>query len=162
LGLTLAWEPKEPGIMARPPREPRVPVFGRPMVARTVLVSVLLVLGAWWIFRYEVDHGSSLDASRTAAINVFVVVEAFYLFICRSLTGPAWRTRLFTNPYLVVGVALQALGQLALTYVPAMNTLFETAPVGWDSWLRIVGVAAFVAVVVSAHKYVAVARARPV
>jgi cation-transporting ATPase F len=161
LGLTLAWEPKESGIMARPPRNPRAPLFGRPLVARTVVVSMLLVAGSWWVFRYEVDSGSSLDASRTAAVNVFVMVEAFYLFSCRSLTRPGWHAGLLSNPYLVGGVGLQAVGQLALTYVPGMNTLFQTAPIGWDSWLRIVLVAVVVSAVVALDKYLGAGRIRP-
>lgn len=160
LGLTLAWEPKEPGIMERPPRSPSEPLFGRPLLIRTVLVSTLLVLGSWWVYQYERDSGASLDSSRTAAVNVFVLAQAFYLFSCRSLTRPSWRIGLFANPYLVVGVALQALGQVALTYVPAMNTLFQTAPLDLDTWLRILGVAVLVAAVAALDKYRALARSR--
>lgn len=160
LGLTLAWEPKEPGIMARPPRSPQAPLFGRPLLVRTVLVSALLVLGSWWVYRFELDSGASLEASRTAAVNVFVMVQAFYLFSCRSLTRPGWQQGVFTNPYLVAGVTLQAVGQLALTYLPAMNTLFQTAPIGLDTWLRIVGVAVVIAAVAAVDKYRNLPRAR--
>ncbi|MRK01864.1 HAD-IC family P-type ATPase [Aeromicrobium sp. S22] len=159
LGLTLAWEPKEPGIMARPPRDPHAPIFGRPEAIRTVLVSLLLLAGSWWVYRSERDAGASIDASRTAAVNVFVMVEAFYLFSCRSLRRPGWTAGLFANPYLVAGVALQAVGQLGLTYVPAMNTLFQTAPIGWDSWLRILAVAVVVSAVVAVHKHLEIGRA---
>ena len=152
LGLMLAWEPKEAGIMQRPPRDPRQPLLTRPMVWRTALVSALLVVGSWWVFQYEQNAGSSLDVSRTAAVNLFVTVEAFYLFICRSLTGASWKVGLFTNKWLLVGVTVQVLGQLALTYVPAMNTLFQTAPLGWETWLRILGVAVLVTLVVSLDK----------
>ncbi|WP_207950107.1 HAD-IC family P-type ATPase [Nocardioides ochotonae] len=152
LGLMLAWEPKEPGIMDRPPRDPQQALLTGPMVWRTVLVSALLVVGSWWVFQYERDAGTSLDASRTAAINLFVTVQAFYLFVCRSLTGASWRVGLFTNKWLLVGVTVQALAQLALTYLPAMNTLFQTAPLGWETWLRILGVAVVITLVVSLDK----------
>ena len=152
LGLMLAWEPKEPGIMDRPPRDPQQALLTGPMVWRTVLVSALLVVGSWWVFQYERDAGTSLDASRTAAINLFVTVQAFYLFVCRSLTGASWRVGLFTNKWLLVGVTVQAIAQLALTYLPAMNTLFQTAPLGWETWLRILGVAVVVTLVVSLDK----------
>ncbi|NPC96573.1 HAD-IC family P-type ATPase [Nocardioides sp. zg-DK7169] len=152
LGLMLAWEPKEAGIMDRQPRDPRQPLLTRTMVLRTVLVSVLLVVGSWWVFQYERGAGASLDVSRTAAVNLFVTVEAFYLFICRSLTGPSWRVGLFTNRWLLVGVTVQAIGQAALTYVPAMNTLFQTAPLDWETWLRILGVAVVISLVVSLDK----------
>ena len=43
LGLMLAWEPKEPGIMQRPPRDPRRSLLTAPVVFRTLLVSAVLV-----------------------------------------------------------------------------------------------------------------------
>ncbi len=151
-GLMLAWEPKEPGIMERPPRDPQKSLLTGPVVFRTFLVSALLVIGSWWVFDFELSHGASLEASRTAAVNLFVTVEAFYLFSCRSLTRTVWRTGFFTNRRLLVGVAVQAVGQAALTYLPAMNTLFHTAPIGWQTWLRILLVAIVAAVVVAFDK----------
>ncbi|HEX6248452.1 MAG TPA: HAD-IC family P-type ATPase [Nocardioidaceae bacterium] len=153
LGLMLAWEPKEHGIMERPPRDPRQPLLTGPIVFRTLLVSALLVVGSWWVFDYELSLGASVEASRTAALNVFVVVEAFYLFSCRSLTEPVWRIGFFSNRWLLVGVTIQALGQLAITYLPAMNTLFQTAPIGWDTWGRILLVAAAASAVVAVDKH---------
>ena len=152
LGMTLAWEPKEPGVMTRPPRDPRKSLLTRALLLRTLLVSALLVTGAWWLFEYELDHGASLAASRTAAVNLFVMVEAFYLVGCRSLTASVRRIGLLSNPWLLIGLSVQALGQAALTYLPTMNRLFETAPIGADAWLRILAVAAATTLLVSADK----------
>ena len=55
-------------------------------MVRILLVSALLVAGSWWLFEWELASGASLAEARTAALNLFVVVEAFYLFSCRSLT----------------------------------------------------------------------------
>lgn len=85
-------------------------------------------------------------------MNVFVMVEAFYLFSCRSLTSSVWRIGFFTNKPLLIGVLVQALGQLAITYLPVMNTLFGTAPIGGETWLRILLVAVLATVVVSLDK----------
>jgi cation-transporting P-type ATPase F len=152
LGLTLAWEPKERGIMQRPPRDPRKSLLTAPVVVRTLLVSTLLVAGAWWVFDYELGTGASLAESRTAAVNLFVMVEMFYLFSCRSLADPVWRIGFFTNRWLLLGVSLQVVGQAAITYLPVMNTLFQTAPIGLDAWLRITLVATLATVVVSLDK----------
>ncbi len=82
LGLMLAFEPREPDIMTRPPRNPDQPLLTRALVARTLLVSALLVAGSWWLFEWELAHGAGLAEARTAAMNLFVVVEAFYLYSC--------------------------------------------------------------------------------
>lgn len=154
LGLMLAFEPKEPGIMNRPPRDPAEPLLTRTLMVRILLVSSMLVASSWWLFEWELDSGASLAEARTAAMNVFVVVEAFYLFSCRSLTYSALRLGLFSNRWIIVGVAVQALAQLAITYLPAMNTLFGTAPIGLSTWLRVFGIAAAVSVVVAIDKRV--------
>ncbi|QGN50348.1 HAD-IC family P-type ATPase [Micromonospora sp. WMMC415] len=152
LGLTLAFEPKEAGVMERPPRDPAQPLLTGALVARVLLVAALLVAGAWWLFEWELGSGAELPEARTAAVNLFVTVQAFYLLSCRSLTRSPWRLGLFSNRWLLAGVLLQALGQAALTYLPVMNTLFRTAPIGADTWLRIVAVAVAVSAVVAVHK----------
>jgi cation-transporting ATPase F len=152
LGLMLAFEPKEPGIMSRPPRDPRTPLLTGTLTWRILLVSALLVAGAWWLFEWEKAGGATEAEARTAAVNLFVMVELFYLFSCRSLTGPAWRAGLFTNKWIAVGVTAQVTGQLALTYLPAMNRLFQTAPITGGAWLRILALAMAASLIVAADK----------
>jgi cation-transporting P-type ATPase F len=152
LGLMLAFEPKEAGIMTRPPRDPDQPLLTGALITRILLVSTLLVAGSWWLFEWELANGATLTEARTAALNLFVVVEAFYLFSCRSLTQSAWRIGLFSNRWIILGVTVQALGQLAITYLPAMNTVFSTAPIGGDVWLRILAIAATATAVVAIDK----------
>ena len=133
----LAFEPKEAGIMTRPPREPDQSILTRALLVRILLVSTLLVAGAWWLFEWELARGASLAEARTAALNLFVVVEAFYLFSCRSLTRSAWRIGLFSNRFIIIGVTVQAIAQFAITYLPAMNAVFGSAPIGAEVWLRL-------------------------
>ncbi len=159
LGLTLAFEPKEDGIMQRPPRDPRRPLLTAALITRIALVAVILVGGAWWLFEWEQANGASLDEARTAALNLFVTVEAFYLFNCRSLTRSAWHVGLLSNHWLIGGVTVQALGQLALTYVPFMNTVFRTAPITAAAWSRILLVAIGATLIVAIDKKL---RRRPI
>ena len=158
LGLMLAFEPKEAGIMSRRPRDPHEPLLTRSLVLRILLVSTLLVGGSWWLFEWEQAAGAGLAEARTAAVNLFVTVAAFYLFSCRSLTRSPWRIGLFTNRWVIAGVTVQALAQLALTYLPGMNAVFGTAPIGVETWLRILAVATLAAAVVAVDKWL---RQRP-
>jgi len=148
LGLMLAFEPIEHAVMRRPPRPPGTPILDAALVWRIVLVSLLLLAGSFGLFLRELAQGHSLAEARTVAVNVFVVVEAMYLFNCRSLKLSALRLGLFSNPAIWCGIVVMALLQLALTYLPLMNRLFATAPIGWREWLEIgaVGVVAYVVV----------------
>jgi cation-transporting ATPase F len=152
LGLMLAFEPKEPGIMSRPPRDPDRALLTVGLVQRIMLVSALLVGGSWWLFEWEQGHGATLVEARTAALNLFVVVQLFYLFSCRSLTRPSWRLGPFSNPWIVGGVSVQIAGQAAITYLPVMNDLFHTAPIDARAWLRILVIACAAALVVAVDK----------
>ena len=148
LGLMLAFEPIERAIMHRPPRPPATPILDAALVWRIVLVSLLLLAGSFGLFLLEMAQGNSLAEARTVAVNVFVVVEAMYLFNCRSLTHSARRVGLFSNPAIWYGVLTMALLQALLTYLPLMNRLFATAPIGGREWLEIFafGVLAFLVV----------------
>ncbi|TDD40882.1 HAD family hydrolase [Saccharopolyspora elongata] len=152
LGLMLAFEPKEADSMQRPPRDPRKPLLTRPLVLRILLVSVLLVGGSWWLYSWELANGATLAEARTAAVNLFVAVELVYLFNCRSLTRPMWSIGVFSNRWILGGVAVQAAGQLAITYLPVFNGLFHTAPITADVWLRILGLALLAWLIVAADK----------
>lgn len=151
LGLTLAFEPKEAGIMQRPPRDPARPLLTSALLARVLLLSVLTVGATWWLFTWERGDGAGLAEARTAAVNLFVAIELLYLFSCRSLSGRA-RTGLLANRWMVGGVALQVLAQAALTYLPVMNAAFHTAPLSPGTWLRVAVLAVVAWAVVALDK----------
>ncbi|MBL8489764.1 MAG: HAD-IC family P-type ATPase, partial [Rhodocyclaceae bacterium] len=152
LGLALAFEPAEPGIMRRPPRPPERPVLDAGLVWRIVLVGVLLLAGSFGFFLLEIQRGSPLPEARTVAVNVFVLVETAYLFNCRSLVRPVLRLPAFSNPWVWAGAASMLLLQLLLTYVPAMNRLFATAPIRPAAWLEIAAFALGCLVIVDLEK----------
>ncbi len=153
LGLMLAFEPKEAGIMTRPPRDPQAPLLSRALVERILLVSAVLVGGSWWVFQWELADGSSVEVARTAAVNLFVVVQAFYLINCRSLTSSVWAIGWLSNRWVIGGLVVQVVGQAALTYLPVMQTLFDTAPLDAVAWLRILAVGLLSWVVVTVDKF---------
>ncbi|MBL8427584.1 MAG: cation-transporting P-type ATPase [Dechloromonas sp.] len=159
LGLPLAFEPIEKGIMRRPPRRLDQPVLDAALIRRIVLVSFLLLAGAFGLFLRELAQGHSLAEARTVAVNVFVMVEAAYLFNCRSLTRGFWKQGLFSNLWIWAGVGSMMLLQLAMTYLPVMNQLFGTAPIGVAEWLEITLVALFSSSVIALEKWLTYRRA---
>ena len=154
LGLMLAFEPKEPGIMQRPPRDPREPLLTGVLVERILLVSALLLAGAYGIFLWEQQRMMSLEAARTSAVNVFVMGELFYLFNCRSLKQSVFRIGLFSNRWIVGGVLTMVGLQLLLTYVPVMNRLFHTAPIDGLAWVPVLATSLSVYLVVGCEKWI--------
>jgi len=152
LGLMLAFEPKEPGTMCRPPREPAAPLLTGHLVLRICVVGTLLLAGSFGLFMWSLRNGASEAVARTVAVNVFVVGELFYLFNCRSFTRSMFELGIFTNRWLFAGVGTMLALQVAFTYAPVMNRLFQSAPIGWSEWLMVVGVGSLIYAVVGTEK----------
>ncbi len=93
LGLMLAFEGKEPGIMERPPRRPETPVITPELAIRVGLVSLMLLIGAFGLFEWTLLHGRSLETARTVAVNMFVFGELFYLLNYRQARQHLARSR---------------------------------------------------------------------
>lgn len=73
----------------------------RALVLRTVIVGLMLTVAAFSYFEWEIARGHSIEAARTAALNMFALGEAFYLFNCRSLNGSVWSVGFFSNPWIL-------------------------------------------------------------
>jgi len=141
LGLTLAFEPTEPGTMQKPPRAPDEPILSPFLIWRTLFVSVLFVVGVFGAFYWSLARGQSIEEARTIAVNIMVVLEIFYLFSIRYSWGTSisWIGVLGT-PAVLIGVGIVTLVQFAFTYLPVMQQLFATRPVSFTDGLMIVGI----------------------
>ncbi|MDC0710633.1 HAD-IC family P-type ATPase [Stigmatella sp. ncwal1] len=138
LALPLAFEAKEPHLMQRPPRAPTEPVLSRFVVGRTAVAALVMAAGAIglfsWEFRTETDRVGSEEAMReaqTMAVTTVILFQIFYLLMCRSLHGSLFRLGLFSNPMVFLGIGVLLLLQLGFIYLPFMQKLFGTAPLGW-------------------------------
>jgi Ca2+-transporting ATPase len=161
LGLMLVFEPKEDDLMDRPPRDPKLPLLTLPLIMRTGLISLIMVIGGFWLYFYETKiSGASIDAARTAVVNVIVMVEVAYLMSCRSLNHSVFYFGFFSNPLALVGAACMIGAQLLFTYAPFMQHLFHTAPLDAGAWLRITGVALLSFAAIELEKWIRFGRHR--
>ena len=130
LGLALAFEPAEPGVMQRPPRAPAAPLLSPFMLWRVLFVSLLFTAGSFGIFYWALWRGFDVPLARTMVVNTLCVLEIFYLFNVRYLhmRSFTWRGARGT-PAVLWAVGIVGLAQLAFTYTPWMQALFDTRPV---------------------------------
>jgi magnesium-transporting ATPase (P-type) len=154
LGLTLAFEPAEPGVMDRPPRRPGASLLDAEMVWRVVLVSAVFAAAVFAVFFASLGRGDELAHARTLVVNLIVVMEVFYLFSVRylHLTSLTW-TGVLGTPAVWAGVGLTVALQLAFTYLPPLQAVFETRPVALADGLFVTGIGAGLLVVLEAEKW---------
>jgi len=158
LGLMLVFEPKEEGLMARRPRPPSQPILTPNLIWRIVTVSLVMVAGGMVLFLWEISRGVPEAEARTVVVNVIVMVEAFYLLNCRSLTRPVLAMGLFTNRWVAGGLAAMMAAQLLFTYAPFMNRLFHSAPIGGLAWLKVIAVGLVVFIAIELKKWLGARR----
>lgn len=154
LALTLAFEPAEPDVMQRPPRNPKEPLLSGFLIWRILFVSLILVVGTFGLFLWERDHGASIELARTVAVNTLVMFEIFYLFSVRYLLEPSLTYKGLTgNRYALYAIGLLIFMQLGFTYLGPMQTLFATTDMSGEAWLRVIVVASSVLFLVEIEKY---------
>ena len=139
LGLVLAFEPSEPGVMARPPRRADAGLLTPFLVWRIVLVSLLFAACGLFVFFYALGRGDEVALARTMVVNTIVVLEIFYLFNVRYLHVTSYTLRgARGTPAVLVAVAAVVIAQFAFTYLPVMQRIFDTRPVAFLDGVLIV------------------------
>ncbi len=147
LGLALAFEPPESGVMRRAPRRPDAGLLTPFILWRVVVVSLLFAAISVGLFFWTLHQGRDLETARTMVVNMLVVLEIFYLFSVRYLHTTSFTlTGVRGTPAVLIALAVVIVGQLAFTYLPAMNALFGSRPltIADGALIIAIGAASFV------------------
>jgi len=119
-GIPLIWEPKEKGILKRPPREPNEKLVNPLLIRKVGLVSVVSALAAFGMFlAYTNIMAGSKDyliQAQTVAFTTLIMVQVTYLFTARSITKSAFTFSPFSNKWVLVGAAVTIGLQLMVIY----------------------------------------------
>ncbi|MEW6521000.1 MAG: cation transporting ATPase C-terminal domain-containing protein, partial [Thermodesulfobacteriota bacterium] len=76
----------------------------------------------------------------------------FYLFNCRSLSKSISQLGLLTNMWAFGGAAAMLLLQILYTYLPVMNRLFQSEPIGLVAWGKIMAAGLLTYIIVEVEK----------
>jgi magnesium-transporting ATPase (P-type) len=148
LGIALAFEPGSTEVMRHPPRASQAPLMTGLVIWRTVFVSMLMLAGITWLFALEASQ-QELEYARTAAVNLLVIFEVVYLISSRHLNQTSVSLEGFTgNRIVLLSIALVVAFQVLFTYTEPFQLLFESRPLGVETWQRIalLGVGVFAVV----------------
>jgi magnesium-transporting ATPase (P-type) len=155
LGLALAFEPPEAGVMRRPPRKAGESMLSAVVVWRILLVSVLFTAGVFGQFMLAQYQGASLEVARTMAVNTLVAMEVFYLFSVRYSYGSSITFKgLLGTPAVLYSITAVAVFQLIFTYTPWMSAAFGSQPLSPWQILQITGFGVAVLLMIELDKWV--------
>jgi Ca2+-transporting ATPase len=139
LGLALALEPPEPGLMEQAPRAPGEPIIRPADLRRIAFESLTLAAGALGAYAYgSVLYGRGPRA-RTLGFTALVGGQILHALPSRS------ETRSFielaqrqSNPYLTLTVAGSLVLQGAVFMIPSLRNLLGITPINVTDGLAIV------------------------
>ena len=140
LGLALAFEPAERGIMSRQPRPPGEALLSGFFVWRVLMVSLLMMTGALGLFLWELQAGTSLETARTMAVNAVVVAEMFYLLNSRFILAPVLSRQGLTGNRVILLALLACIPlQIAFTHAPILQSIFDSTALTMLEWAKVLG-----------------------
>jgi magnesium-transporting ATPase (P-type) len=154
LGLALAFEPTEPGVMARAPRPADEGLLSGFFAWRVLMVSVLMMSAALGLFLWELSRGAPVETARTMAVGAVVVAEMFYLlnsrFVERSVLS---RDGLLGNRHALAAIGACLLLQAAFVHAPPLQQVFDSTDLDAGEWLRVVLAGALVFAAAETEKF---------
>ncbi|MFZ3150414.1 MAG: cation-transporting P-type ATPase [Anaerolineaceae bacterium] len=147
--LALGSEPPEPGTMSRPPRKLSEHLITKELLARAYLilgpVQALAAMASFYFYYWTNGYagqwldlpaeGQIYQAATAMAFSAVVTTQIGNLFTQRSFRRSIFKTPLFTNPLIWLGIASEVLLTLAIVYVPFMQRFIGTAAFDAKYWL---------------------------
>ena len=130
--LVFEVERAEPGLMARPPRDPDDPLLDRRALAGSVLLGASALAVALAVYAGADLLGHSLAESRALGFAALIAGNLSMVYVCRSSSMSFLASLRIPNP-LAWFVAAYGIGLLLLAvYLPGLQTVFQfgaTSPV---------------------------------
>lgn len=152
--VALAFEGGEPGTMNRPPRRPGEGIFNRLMIQQTLVAGLtmgLLAFVNWWAL---LDTGMSEFDARDRLLLLFVLMQNFHAFNCRSEYESVFKVPLSRNYMLAFGVAAATGLHILAMHIPIMQRILQVAPIRFGEWLIPIAMASVMLVAMEIFKFV--------
>jgi len=159
--LALAVESGEPGIMRRPPRDPKRSIFDKPMVNYLLGIGFWTMLASLGVFLWALNSGRSPVEAQCLCFVTLVSVELFNCFNCRSERLSLFRMNPLGNKWLLAAVALSWAIAVAIVYLPFFQGPFHTYPMSLQDWGIVLLAGLSVLIPVEITKLIVARRTRP-
>ncbi len=152
--VALAFEGGEAGTMNRPPRRPGEGIFNRLMIQQATVAGLTMGLLAFANWYALLDLGLSEFEARDRLLLLFVLMQNFHAFNCRSEYESVFRVPLQRNYMLVFGVLAATGIHVLAMHIPVMQRLLQIAPIRFDEWIIPFAIASVMLIVMEVFKLI--------
>jgi magnesium-transporting ATPase (P-type) len=150
--VALAFEPGTAGVLRRPPRPPREPIFNRLMIERTVIAALTMGIIGFALFHTTLERGWTEAEARNALLLLMVLFENVHVFNCRSETQSAFTRSPLQNPLLMTGIVTAFSLHVLMMHLPLGTSFLSAEPVSAQTWILVASLALPILIVLELHK----------
>ncbi|MFC2055695.1 cation-translocating P-type ATPase, partial [Chloroflexota bacterium] len=152
--LALATEKGDPDIMDQPPRPAKEPIINRFMRNGIAIqtVSITTVTLAAYLMGLRL-YPNQPEFAMTMAFVTLSLSELLRAYTARSERYPILKIGVFTNRYMNLAVLSSFILILLVVYVPFLQPIFSTVPLGWTQWQLIIPLLILPSLAAEAYKY---------
>jgi len=141
--LALGTEKGDPDIMDQKPRPPKEPIINKQMrwgvLVQTIAIASVTLFAFWrGLTHVELANGDRLALAETMAFVTLSISELLRAYTARSERYPLLKIGVFSNKWMNLAVLFSLVLLLAVVYIPFLNPVFQTYPLGLKSWELIV------------------------
>ncbi len=157
--LALGVEKAEPGIMERPPRSVDERILPNSLLRLMFFQGSIVGFSTLAAFAIEYFMGTGdLARAQAEAFAASILAQNVQAFNVRSNRLSIFQLGPLSNPYLVGAFTLVVVTLLGLIYIPPLQKIFKTVPLGLNDWLVVGALALLPLVVMEIYKFVLRAR----
>jgi Ca2+-transporting ATPase len=135
--LSLALEPGEPDVMARPPRHPGDAVYSKAFVLSILVFGSLIAAVSLAPVVWARVNGESEALMRTLCFMTLALSQLFHLGNGRSRRAVLTRARAWSNPWATGAVLLVIALQLASVYFTPLANLLGLVRLDLREWAMV-------------------------
>ncbi len=133
--LALGTEKGDPGIMKQSPRPPAEPIINRYMQVgigvQTIAISVVTLFAYLGALELYPDQP---ELATTMAFVTLSFSELIRAYTARSERYPILKIGVFSNRNMNYAVISSFILLVGVIYIPFLNPIFNTVPLGWEQW----------------------------
>lgn len=149
--LGLGAEKSEPGIMKQPPRDRKAHLLNKSIIWKAFawygLVASVISSGAYFFVNHVntgwpagalAATGMNYREATTMTLAAIVFCQIGAALNCRTKDTSLFKIGIFSNHRVLFGIAFEICLLALLIYVPFLQGLFNTAPLGLQEWIFLV------------------------
>ena len=136
--------------MEQPPRSRREPLLNARLLGRALLwyglIESVASMSAYFYLNYRygwpgvplAPEGTEIyRLATTMTLAGVVATQIGAVFCCRTERLSIFKAGFFSNKMVLLCIVVEILLLISLIYLPFMQGIFNTAPLGWQDWLYV-------------------------